>query len=108
MRKSGQPGQPQSPLGLTAHRERNGITLAQIAESTKISRRFLESIELGRYGDLPGGVFTISYIRQYAEAIGFNAELILRHYRGAEPGSPEGEPAQPSTSKWAARFFSIS
>ncbi len=57
------------------------MTLEQIAESTKLSRRFLEAIEEGRFAELPGGVFSTSYIRQYAQATGYDAELILERYR---------------------------
>ena len=67
------------------------VTLEAIAERTKISRRFLESIEQGKYDDLPGGVFATSYIRQYAAETGYDAEEILRDYRERteEPAAPK-------------------
>lgn len=101
-------------LGLEEFRLRKGITLEEIAESTKISRRFLVAIEAGEYGLLPGGVFTTSYIRQYAAATGFDAGVILEHYaQSCQPAPatvhPERAERQPpqSVPKWAARFFSI-
>ena len=50
-------------------RQSKGITLEQIADTTKISIRYLRAIEEGRLAILPGGVYSINYIRQYAEAI---------------------------------------
>ena len=100
-------------LGLEEHRKRRGITLEQIAESTKISRRFLRAIEEGDYELLPGGVFTTSYIRQYAAATGFDAEPILHHCRQtlspAPAPAPERRPDSPAPAmpRWASRFFSI-
>lgn len=61
-------------------RERAGLTLQQIAESTKISIRFLRAIEAGEIGQLPGGIYTASYLRQYAEAIGYEASRLLARY----------------------------
>lgn len=75
-------------------------------ERTKISRRFLEAIENGEYRELPGGVFSINYIRQYAELVGYDAELILEDYRksvgGMEPAA--GRKPQQQEARWV-RFF---
>jgi cytoskeletal protein RodZ len=99
---------------LEESRVRSGITLEEIADTTKISRRFLIAIETGDYGILPGGVFTTSYIRQYAAATGFDAGVILEHYAQSCLPAPaataaDRTPKQPpqSVPKWAARFFSI-
>lgn len=115
MRNTGQQRNRPPRLGLEEFRLRSGITLEQIADATKISRRFLVAIESGDYGILPGGVFTTSYIRQYAEATGFDASVILEHYVQSCSPAPAGAqtdkigPKQPpqSVPKWAARFFSI-
>lgn len=56
---------------LATLRASKGITLEQIANSTKISIRYLRAIEEGRLGILPGGVYSINYIRQYAQAIDY-------------------------------------
>ena len=69
-----------------AHRLRGRVTLEEIAEVTKISKRFLEAIERGAYGELPGGVFTTSYIRQYAAMIDFDSGEILGDEAGVGRG----------------------
>jgi cytoskeleton protein RodZ len=78
--------QPQ--LRLEARRRERGISLEQIAETTKISLRFLQAIEAEEFGLLPGGLFNTSYIRQYAAAIGFDSKELLDYYHtrtGAHP-----------------------
>jgi cytoskeletal protein RodZ len=65
---------------LTAIRERKGISLEQIARSTKISARYLEAIERSEFEQLPGGVFRTSYIRQYARAIDYDEWDLLAHF----------------------------
>ena len=54
---------------LVSIRQSRGLTLEQIAATTKISLRYLRAIEEGRLAVLPGGVYTVNYLRQYAEAI---------------------------------------
>jgi len=68
-------------LGLATIRSNRGISLRQIAESTKISMRSLEAIECGEFGKLPGGIYSTSYIRQYARAIDYDEGTILAAYR---------------------------
>lgn len=83
------------------------VTLESIIARTKISRRFLEAIENGEYSQLPGGVFTVNYIRQYAALVGYDAETILEDYRRATAPEAisEAQPAsQRSEARWV-RFF---
>lgn len=69
-----------SVLGLATIRRNRGISLQQIAESTKISLRSLEAIERGDFRKLPGGIYNTSYIRQYARAIDYDESAILALY----------------------------
>ncbi|MBA3976123.1 MAG: hypothetical protein C0504_18100 [Candidatus Solibacter sp.] len=86
-----------------------GVTLDQIEHSTKIGKHFLTAIEEGRFQDLPGGILSRSYIRQYAAAIGCSAEPILQ---SLEPPSPQPvhclrpEPGRASSASWL-RFLSL-
>ena len=67
-------------LDLPAFRKRAGVSLEQIAQSTKIGSRFLEAIEGEQFERLPGGIFSTSYLRQYAEAIGYDEEALVAYY----------------------------
>ncbi len=83
-------------LNLAKTRERRGISLKQISESTKISVRFLQAIETEEFDQLPGGIFTTSYIRQYAQEIGIEEAPVLAVYNGrmgVEPQTPQKDGA---------------
>jgi cytoskeletal protein RodZ len=67
-------------LELATIRRNRGVSLAQIAESTKISVRSLEAIERGEFRKLPGGIYNTSYIRQYARAIDYDESSLLAFY----------------------------
>jgi cytoskeletal protein RodZ len=68
-------------LSLAAIRRNRGISLQQISEATKISVRALESIEHEDFRGLPGGIYSTSYIRQYARAIDYDEDAILNVYQ---------------------------
>lgn len=68
------------PLELARSRKKAGISLDDIAEGTKISLRFLRAIEEGEFEKLPGGIFSTSYLRQYAAAIGYDETELLAYY----------------------------
>jgi cytoskeletal protein RodZ len=85
-----------SVLGLAEIRRNRGISLQQIAESTKISVRSLEAIEQGDFRRLPGGIYNTSYIRQYARAIDYDESVLIAFYH-QQTGSPkDAAPVQPS------------
>ena len=80
------------------HRLSKNVTLDEIADVTKISKRFLEAIESGAYGQLPGGIFTTSYIKQYAATIGFDCTEILEDLTGEQ--ATETPAMRPAPSNW--------
>jgi cytoskeletal protein RodZ len=67
-------------LGLNTIRRNRGISLEQIADSTKISIRALEAIEQGDFRKLPGGIYNTNYIKQYARAIDYDESTLLAYY----------------------------
>jgi cytoskeletal protein RodZ len=69
-----------SILPLSTIRQNRGISLQQIADSTKISIRSLQAIEQGDFRKLPGGIYNTSYIKQYARAIDYDEGEILAVY----------------------------
>lgn len=76
---------------LRRERERQHITLGQIAASTKIQASLFEGLERNDVSRWPGGIFRRSFIRAYAEAIGLNSDQICREFleRFPEP-FPDG------------------
>ncbi|MCC5637909.1 helix-turn-helix domain-containing protein [Nostoc sp. CHAB 5844] len=57
---------------LWAARQERSLSLEEMAVITKISRRLLQAIEEGNLEDLPEPVYIQGFIRQYADALGFN------------------------------------
>lgn len=55
-------------------RERRGISLGQMAASTKISPAALEALERNDIRRLPGGIFSRGYVRSYAAVVGLDPE----------------------------------
>lgn len=67
-------------LDLPRFRKRAGVSLDEIVQRTKISSRFLRAIEDEQFDQLPGGIFSTSYLRQYAAAIGYDEEALVAYY----------------------------
>jgi transcriptional regulator with XRE-family HTH domain len=71
---------------LRREREIRGISLKEIADATKISKRFLEAIERNDHKTLPAPVFTRGFVREYARYLGLNAEEMVNRYNFAAVG----------------------
>ena len=71
-----------STLGekLRQAREELGISISEVAEQTRISRLYLESIENDDYRPLPGGIFNKGFVKSYAKYIGFDEQEALQEY----------------------------
>ena len=67
-------------LDLPRFRKRAGVSLDEIVQRTKISSRFLRAIEDEQFELLLGGIFSTSYLRQYAAAIGYDEEALVAFY----------------------------
>jgi cytoskeleton protein RodZ len=61
-------------------RERRGISLRQIAASTKISVAALEALERNDISKLPGGIFSRAFVRSYAIEVGLDPEETVREF----------------------------
>jgi cytoskeleton protein RodZ len=76
---------------LRREREMRGITLDEITESTKISRRHLEALEGEHFDQLPGGVFNKGFVRAYARFLGLDEDQAVADYSAASNEQPEPE-----------------
>jgi transcriptional regulator with XRE-family HTH domain len=94
---------------LRRERELRHISLDDVAERTKISRRYLEAIEAERYDRLPGETFARGFIRSYAQSIGLDPEdtlLIYNHSRMVHDVAPlRTERLSPARRAWNERFL---
>ncbi|HUR33097.1 MAG TPA: helix-turn-helix transcriptional regulator [Vicinamibacterales bacterium] len=75
-------------------RERRQLTLADIAELTKINASLFEAIERDDASRWPSGIFRRSFIRAYANAVGLDAEATVREF--VERFPDPAEPSRPS------------
>jgi cytoskeleton protein RodZ len=62
-------------------RERLGWTLPSVAAQLRIRLPFLEAIEEGRLGDLPGNAYAVGFLRTYAGAVGLDPDEVSRRFR---------------------------
>jgi len=77
-------------------RERRGISLRQIAASTKISVAALEALERNDVSKLPGGIFSRAFVRSYAVEVGLDPDETVREFLGRFQGDAVPEPAAPA------------
>jgi cytoskeleton protein RodZ len=77
-------------------RAARGVTLRQIANTTKVSVSALEAIERSDLSRLPGGIFTRSFVRAYASEVGLDPDAAVKEFLAQfPPGSDEGLVATP-------------
>src|SRR5260370_36201088 len=82
---------------LRREREMRGITLDELSESTKISRRHLESLEREDFDSLPGGIFNKGFVRSYARFLGLDEDQAVADYSAAnneQPSPPDQFPLE--------------
>jgi cytoskeletal protein RodZ len=92
-------------------REARGVSLRQIADTTKQSVRALEALERNDISLLPGGIFSRALVRSYALEIGADPEQTVREFIAQFPhdsvtiGTPHEPPDFDSDAgrrRWAA------
>jgi cytoskeleton protein RodZ len=106
---------------LRAAREAKGLSLAQVAEQTRITQRHLALIEAGDFAQLPGRTYAIGFSRNFARVVGLDEAMIAEHVReelalidpdgaGLAPRTFEpGDPARVPTSSlaWLAGLVAL-
>jgi cytoskeletal protein RodZ len=93
---------------LRYERERRQIALKSIAESTKIGAPLLEGLERDDVSRWPSGIFRKSFIRSYAEAIGLDADAVVREFVERYPDPLQDQTStQETTTPQSSRPLSI-
>ena len=70
---------------LRLQREGQQVSLAAIAEQTKIKLSLLEGLERDDLSRWPSGIFRRSYFRAYARAIGLDPDRVLGEFQALHP-----------------------
>ncbi|MBE0558130.1 MAG: helix-turn-helix domain-containing protein, partial [Proteobacteria bacterium] len=77
---------------LKAAREARGLSLNDIFQTTRVSAINLQALENGDFKALPPPVYTRSFIRKYARAVGADEKsLLLRYEKYIEGQNPPRE-----------------
>jgi len=86
-----QPAVAQEPVGadLRAARLKKQVTLEQVSQDTHVSLRHLQSLEEGRYRDLPGAMYNRAFLRSYCAYLGLESENFLERYE--RESAPQSE-----------------
>lgn len=61
-------------------RERAGVSLRQIADTTKLTVHVLTALEQDRVAQLPGGIYRRAIVRSFAREVGLDPEKTLRQF----------------------------
>jgi cytoskeleton protein RodZ len=75
------PAAERAGADLKAARERLGLSLQDVAFTLRIRQPHLEALEEGRISLLPGNAYALAFVRTYANALGLDAEEMVRRFR---------------------------
>jgi cytoskeleton protein RodZ len=78
---------------LRAARERAGLTLQQVSDTTKIPHRHLAAIEHGDISVVPKGPYRRGEVSAFAQAVGVDQKVVLAQLDQALPALPREKPA---------------
>lgn len=65
---------------LRREREKQGLSIADVAKETSIRDVYLEAIEKGNYDELPGDVYAKGFIRNYSRFLQIDGDSLLEQY----------------------------
>lgn len=66
---------------LQEERLRCGLSLEDVSQRLRIRVQHLASIEEGRFGDLPGRIYAIGFVRSYAEFLGADGDVCVSLFK---------------------------
>ena len=70
---------------LQAARDHKGLSLAQVADATRVRRIYLEAIERGDLTPLPSRPFAVGYVRSYARCLGLDGDGAVARFKAEHP-----------------------
>ena len=65
---------------LRRERERRGLALRTISETTKVSIGLLEGLEADDVSRWPGGIFRRAFVRSYAQCVGLDPDDVAKRF----------------------------
>lgn len=91
------------PVGqyLRRHREKQQMSVEEIARSTRVPMDSVTRIEADQFDELPGEVFVRGFLKSYARAVGLPADEVLARYTASRRAAwvtplPIASPVRPA------------
>lgn len=63
-------------------RLKKGFTIDDLQQKTKIQKKYLEALELDEYEAMPSTYYVRTFLRQYADAVGLDGNLVVKKFDG--------------------------
>lgn len=96
---------------LTRARRRRKLSLHDVAEELCISPYYLKALESGHLGKLPGPVYALGFLRNYADLVGLNADelasMVKDYLADEEAAQPPHLPEPHRESRFPARLVLV-
>ncbi|MBO8087782.1 MAG: helix-turn-helix domain-containing protein, partial [Marichromatium sp.] len=99
---------------LRQQRETRGLEIARVASQLHLRPEIIEALEQDRYDALPGPVFAIGYLRNYARLLGIDptpliesARTVTQEQAAAQTGPRTRGNLAETTSRWLMRLISL-
>lgn len=103
---------------LRAQREKLGLSLDDVANSTRVRKTYLQALEDEKLQVLPGAAYAVGFLRIYARQLGLPVEPLLTALAGAgagemdEPetvlgGAPPRHPKKATRKRRRGRLYSL-
>jgi cytoskeleton protein RodZ len=86
-------------------RQRRGLEVSEAAEATMIRARYLEALESERFELLPEGPYLRSFLREYAEYLGLDGDILVTEWM-LRFAPARLEPPEPPRRRSVARALS--
>ena len=83
-----------------------GVSLDEIAESTKIGTRLLKALEEEQFDLLPGGIFNKGFVRAYAKYLGMDEDQAVADYLQVSGTEEPDVQTIAHQSEWSENKFS--
>ncbi|NTU26595.1 cell shape determination protein RodZ [Bacillus tequilensis] len=74
-------------IRLKEAREEKAMSLDDLQAATKIQKRYLTALEEGNYDIIPGKFYVRAFIKQYAEAVGLDADQLFEEHKKDIPNT---------------------
>jgi len=80
-------------------RQREGLTLEQAEDQTKVRIKYLQAIESDNWKIFPNKIYVLGFIRRYARFVGYDEEKILEEFK-QEFGEYKTQVRKPQKKRW--------